>query len=489
MKGSELGSRGRRTRFAALSRDRRPGRVALLGALALASFLVVFDDSALSVALPTLQEDLGLNMGQLEWTLNAYTLGLAVVLLLAGKLVDRHGARRVLIVGLVLFTAASLPAGLAQGGNVLIVARAVQGAGAGFIAPASLAIVSALFPATRRGVAIGVWAGVSAIGLGAGPLLGAVIVESFGWGGIFLLNLPLGAMLIAVSLSSAVETPVKNSKTRLDIAGAAAAATTLLLALLALTWGNTAAWLSPPVLLLGAGTLASGIVFVALEARADDPVVPLGVFRSRALVGATTVGLFSTAAMCSLFFFMSLYLQSVAGYSVLATGAVFLPMTAVIAFGSPLAGWMSGRVAPRALAGTGMALLSLALLVLSSIDRGVGLGWVVLGLTLAGTGIALTTTPVTSVALAAFPLDQQGIASALVSTARTVGLALGVAVMGAILGESTAARLTERLSFGLELNAAVAATGAVIAIWLFAPPRRHELTALTHVCGKTESGA
>lgn len=460
----------------------------MLGALSLASFLVVFDDSAVSVALPSLQRDLDLDMSQLEWTLNAYTLGLATVLLLAGKLVDRYGARRALVAGLALFTATSLPAALAEGGGVLIAARAMQGVGAGFVAPASLVIISALFPAARRGVAIGVWAGFSAIGLGAGPLLGAVIVEYLGWSGLFLVNIPLGALLVAASLSSGIETPVKRSGGRLDVAGTAAAGATLLLALLALTRGNAAGWLSPSVLLLGAGALASGAAFVALEARADDPVAPLGAFRSRRLVGATMVGLLSTAAMCSLFFFMSLYLQSVAGYGVLATGAAFLPMTAVIAVGSPLAGLVGSRVAPWALAGTGMALLSLAMLVLSGLDRGLGLGGIVLGLMLAGLGVAMTATPVTTVALAEFPLDRQGLASALVSTARTVGLALGVAVMGAILGDSTAARLTERLSLGLELNAAIAAAGALVAVWLLAPRRRHELSALTRVCGEAEGG-
>lgn len=428
-------------------------------------------------------------MSQLEWTLNAYTLGLAVVLLLAGKLVDRYGARRALVAGLALFTAASLPAALAEGGGVLIAARAVQGAGAGFVAPASLAIISAVFASARRGVAIGVWAGISAIGLGAGPLLGAVIVEYIGWSGLFLVNIPLGALLIAVSLSSEIETPVKGSGERLDVAGVATAGTTLLLVLLALTRGNAAGWLSPSVLLLGAGALAGGAMFVALEARADDPVVPLSAFRSRRLVGATVVGLLSTATMCSLFFFMSLYLQSVAGYSLLATGAVFLPMTVVIAVGSPLAGLVGSRMAPRALAGSGMALLSLAMLVLSYVDRGLGLGGIVLGLMLAGMGIAMAATPVTTVALAEFPLDRQGLASALISTARTVGLALGVAGMGAILGDSIAARLTERLSLGLELNAAVAAAGAVVAIWLFAPSRKQELTALTPASGQAESGS
>lgn len=465
--------------IAALAREmaaRRPRlrHATILGALSLASFLVLFDDSAVAVALPSLQRDLGLDMGQLEWTLNAYTLGLATVLLLAGKLVDRFGAQRPLVVGLALFTAASVPAALAEGGGILIAARTVQGMGAGFIAPASLAIISTLFPSARRGLAIGVWAGISAIGLGAGPLLGAVIVEYMGWSGLFLINVPLGVLLIVASFSAEIATPVTPGGGRLDIAGAMTAGTTLLLALLALTRGGPDGWLSPTVLALGVGAVASAASFVAIEARAADPVAPLDAFRSRRLVGATVVGLLSTAAMCSLFFFMSLYLQSVAGYQVLATGAVFLPMTAAIAVGSPLAGIAGSRITARAFAGTGMGLLALAMLLLSRLDNGLGLGGIVLGLTVAGIGVAMTATPITTVALAELSPDRQGLAGALVTTARTVGLALGVAFMGAILGDATGADLTDRLSLGLELNAAVAAAGAVVAAWLLRPAERPE---------------
>lgn len=448
------------------------GRATMLAALSLASFLVVFDDSAVAVALPSLQRDLRLDLKELEWTLNAYTLGLATMLLLAGKLVDRFGARRALIAGLTLFTLASLPAALADGGAVLIAARAVQGMGAAFVAPASLAAISALFPAARRGAAIGVWAGISAIGLGAGPLLGAVIVEYVGWSGVFLLNLPLGLLLVGVAVTGPTTTPLRPGRGRLDIAGAAAAGTALLFGLLALTRGNGDGWLSPVVVALAVGAIAAIALFVAIEARTPDPVVPLTVFRSRRLVGASVVGLLSTAAMCSLFFFMSLYLQSDAGYSVLATGAAFLPMTVVIAVGAPLAGIARGRITARMLAGTGMALLALAMLLLSRLDRGLGIVGIVLGLSLAGLGVAMTATPVTAIALEELPSSRQGLAGALVSEARTIGLAVGVAVMGALLGAATGDQMTSRLSLGLRVNAAVAAAGAVAAVWFLRPAAR-----------------
>ncbi len=443
---------------------RRLSQATMLAALSVASFLVVFDDSAVAVALPSLQRDLRLDLSELEWTLNAYTLGLATVLLLAGKIVDRFGARRALIAGLTLFTLASIPAGLADGGTVLIAARAVQGMGAAFVAPASLAAISALFPAARRGVAIGTWAGISAIGLGAGPLIGAVIVVYVGWSGLFLLNLPLGALLIGVALAGSTTTPLRPARGRLDITGAAAAGAALLFGLLALTRGNGDGWLSPVVVTLALGAMASAALFVAIEARAADPVVPLTVFGSRPLVGASVVGLLSTAAMCSLFFFISLYLQSVAGYGVLGTGAAFLPMTLVIAVGSPLAGIVGGRFTARTLSAVGMALLSVAMILLSKLDDGLGIAGIVLGLSVAGLGVALTATPVTSVALAELPFSRQGLAGAIVSESRTVGLAVGVAVMGALLGTAAGDQMTSRLSLGLKVNAAVAAAVAVAAM-------------------------
>lgn len=466
--------------IAALARrvpDARPRvrRGVILGALSLASFLVVFDDSAVAVALPSLRRDLDLAMEQLEWTLNAYTLGLATMLMLAGKLVDRYGAQGPLVIGLGLFTAASVPAALAEGGTVLIAARAVQGMGAGFIAPASLAVVSVLFPEARRGVAIGVWAAISTIGLGAGPLLGSMIVEYLGWSGLFLINIPVGVVLIGIaSSSSAIAAPVEPIGGRLDLGGAAAAGATLVLMLLAVTRVGPDGWLSAPVLVPGLGALACGVIFLAVEARAADPVVPLEAFRSRTLVGAAAVGLLSTAAMCSLFFFMSLYLQSVVGYSVLAVGVAFLPMTAVIALGAPLAGFAGSRVTPRALAVAGMGLLSLAMLALARLDDGLGLSGIVLGLTLAGVGVAMTATPVTTLALGALPSTGQGLAAALVSTARTVGLAFGVAVMGAILGDTGGGELTSRLARGLEVNAAIAAAGALAAFLLLRTARTRQ---------------
>ena len=313
-----------------------------------------------------------------------------------------------------------------------------------------------------------------------------MIVEYVGWSGVFLMNLPLGVLLIVVAMTGSTTTPAKPAEGRLDIAGASAAGAALLFALLALTLGNGDGWLSPVVVALAFAAVASIALFVAIEARAADPVVPLAVFRSRPLVGASVVGLLSTAAMCSLFFFISLYLQAVAGYSVLATGAAFLPMTAVIAIGSPLAGIAGGRITARALAGSGMALLSVAMLLLSRLDDGLGITGIVLGLSVAGLGVAMTATPVTAVALAELPESRQGLAGALVSTSRAVGLAVGVAVMGAILGAATGGEMTARLSLGLKVNAAVAAAGALAALWLLrtVPRDARQVTELRPASGQ-----
>lgn len=244
------------------------------------------------------------------------------------------------------------------------------------------------------------------------------------------------------------------------------------------------------MLALTVAAIAATVAFVVSEARAEDPVVPLSVFRSRPLVGASVIGLLSTAAMCSLFFFISLYLQSVAGYSVLAAGAVFLPMTAVIAVGAPLAGVVGSRIKARALGSIGMALLSLAMLLLSRLGEGLDISGIVLGLLIAGVGVALTATPVTAVAVEELPESRQGLAGALISTSRTVGLAAGVAVMGAILGATTGDEMTSRLSLGLKVNAAIAAAGVIAAASLLPAGRRRKgrTRQLVSVPGETGGG-
>ena len=444
-----------------------------LGALALTSFLLTLDDTALSVALPSIARDLGLGLSGLEWVVNAYTLALAALLLTGGKLSDALGSRRIFLAGLAVFTAASLAGGLAPSGPLLIVARVVQGSGAALMMPATLAIISTTFPGRQRGMAIGVWAGVSAGGLAIGPLLGAVLTESFGWRSIFLVNVPLGAFGLAFGRAILEESNPASRRLNLDLAGMLAWCATLLALVFALTEGMSYGWTSPLVLASFASAAVGLLAFVLLEQRSDAPLLELSLFRSRNLSGANAVSLLSTAVMCSIFFFISLYLQVVRGYSAIEAGAAFLPMTLLICLLAPAAGRISDRTGRRLPAALGMVILAGGLLLLSRLGARSGLGDLLPALMLSGIGIGLTTAPVTTAALDFAPQDEAGLRAGILNTSRMIGLAVGITLMGAIVtarwpgglaGAATDPRaFVDGLSVAFLVNAVIALVAAALA--------------------------
>lgn len=404
-----------------------------LGFLALTSFLLTLDDTALSVVLPSIGRELDLGLSGLEWVVNAYTLALAALLLIGGKLADAFGSRRIFLIGLAVFTTSSLAAGLAPTGASLIVARVAQGAGAALMMPASLAIISTSFSRRQRGMAVGIWAGVSAGGLALGPLLGAVLSESFGWGSIFLVNVPFGLLGLAVGRGILSDTNPAPRARRFDLAGMLASATALVALVFALTEGMSFGWTSALVLGSFAVSAVALVVFVLIEQRRQEPLLDLTLFRSRNLSGANAVSLISTAVMCSIFFFISLYLQMVLGYSAFGAGAAFLPMTILICVVAPLAGRVSDRIGRRVPAAAGMLILAAGLLLLAGLGTTSDLGTLLPALMLSGLGIGLTTAPVTAAALDFAPEDEAGVRAGVLNTSRMIGLAVGIALMGAIL--------------------------------------------------------
>ena len=444
-----------------------------LGALALTSFLLTLDDTALAVALPPIGRDLGLGLSGLEWVVNAYTLALAALLLTGGKLSDALGSRRIFLAGLAVFTTASLAAGLAPTGLLVITARVVQGAGAALLMPATLSIISTIFPARQRGMAIGIWAGVSAGGLAIGPLLGAALTESFGWRSIFLVNVPLGVLGLAFGRVIFMGPRPASRRLHLDLAGTLVWSAALFALVFALTEGMSYGWSSPLVL----GSVASGavglLIFVQLERRRKEPLLELSLFRSRNLSGANAVSLLSTAVMCSIFFFISLYLQIVRGYSPLGAGAAFLPMTLLICLVAPAAGRVSDRIGRRLPAAIGMVILAGGLLLLSRLGATSGLGALLPALMLSGLGIGLTTAPVTTAALDFAPADEAGVRAGILNTSRMIGLAVGIALMGAIVtarwpgGLAGAAvdpqAFVDGLSVAFLVNTAIALAAALLA--------------------------
>ena len=441
----------------------------VLAGLTLVSFLLLLDDTAVAVVLPKIERDLGLGLSGLEWVVNAYTITLAVLMLLAGKLADIHGRRRMFLGGLVVFAFGSLISGFAATGAMLIAARVIQGAGAAFVVPTSLAIIYDTFPEGRRGAALGIWSGVSATALGLGPLLGAGINQALGWKAIFLLNVPFAAVAFVVAWFVLAESRERGAARRVDILGVLTSGGGLLALLFALTEANRIGWSSPGLMLLLAAAGLGFLLFVWLERRRPNPLLDLSVFRSRSFTGANVVILLATSVMCSLFFFLALYMQTVLGYSVLGAGIGLLPLTVMVVLVAPLAGRLSDRVGPGLIVPAGMGLLAAGLLLLSR----VGLHSSVLGiapaLALAGVGIGLTTAPTTAAALEVGAGAASGVAAGVLNTFRATGLSLGIALMGAIsaaFGSATLGRpqaFVDGLSTALKVNAGIALLAAAIA--------------------------
>ncbi len=454
-----------------------------LVAAVLASFLLTLSDAAPAVALPSIGRDLGLGVTGLEWVVNAYTLAVAMFLLAGGSLADRLGHRPVFLLGLAIATLASLAAGLAPSGPLLLGARAVQGVGAALVIPTALAMVSSSFGRGRRGLAIGLWAGASSSALAIGPLIGAALSESGGWRWIFLLNVPIGVLVIAAGRLLLDGQRARREPLPLDRAGLVTSGVGLFALVFAFSEGSSYGWRSPLVIaLLGVGALA-GALFLRVERRARAPLLDLSLFRQPVFAGANVVTLLATSVMCSVFFFLSLYLQLELRYSPIGAGAVFLPMTGLILALSPLAGRLSDRLGRRPAVVAGLLLLAGGLLLLSRLGLDGELAPLLAGLALIGLGVAFVTTPATAAALDTAPAEQEGLASGVLNTSRMVGLALGIATMGAIVAArwpggyvQAAATPGDLFADGLALaflvNAGVAgATALVAALALGAAPR------------------
>jgi EmrB/QacA subfamily drug resistance transporter len=460
-----------------MKRKATPGRDAArwwaLGALTLTSFLVLLEDTAVSVALPSIRRELGLGLSGLEWVVNAYTLSLAVFMLPAGKLADVHGRRRVFLAGVAIFTLASLLSGLAGSAWLLLSARALQGLGAAFIVPASLSIVSAAFPEHERGTALGIWAGGSSIGLGLGPLVGALLTDALDWSWIFLINVPLGVVALVTGSLVIPESRDASAPRRIPLSPLLLSSGALFALVFALTEAPGLGWTSARVLgLFAAAGIGFGI-FVRLELRASVPLLDPSLFRSRNFAGANVVSLLSTAVMCNLFFFLALYFQLVLGYTALGAGATLLPLTAFIVVVAPIAGRLSDRQGRRKPVVAGMALLGIALLLLSRLDVDSGIGTTLVFLGLGGVGIGLTTTPTTAAALDSLPAERAAVGAGVVNVFRVVGLSLGIATMGAVLSAGSADVLAgggrageafvSGLSTSLTINAGIAFVAALLA--------------------------
>jgi EmrB/QacA subfamily drug resistance transporter len=404
-----------------------------LAAVSFGLFMIMLDNTVVNVALPTIQKGLGISVSELEWVVNAYALTFGVLLLTGGKLADLLGRRFIFIVGLLIFTGASLWCGLAGDATSLIAARTVQGVGAAFMNPATLSIITATFPPRQRGMAIGIWAGVSALALAIGPLVGGVLTEKISWGWIFFINVPVGVLGVLAARIFIDESRDTSREQRLDLPGLLSSA----IGLFALTYGlietNDHAWGSTRVLSLFAIAAVSLGIFLVLELRQRIPMLDLSLFRDPTFAGANSVMLLVGLAMFGTFFFNSLFLQNILHYSAIKTGATFLPMTLLIILIAPAAGKVSDRVGARWLMAVGMTLLTGSMLVFGTLDAHSSFWNILPGLLIGGTGMAVTMAPTTAAAMGSVPVDKAGVGSAVINSMRQVGGSLGIAVMGALV--------------------------------------------------------
>src|ERR671930_1382219 len=318
-----------------------------LGAMCFALFMIMLDNTVVNVALPSIQRSLHTTLGNLEWTVNAYTLTFGVLLVTGGRMGDIFGRRRMFLAGVILFAASSAAIGLAPSDGLLVAGRAVQGIGAAFMMPGTLSIISNAFPPEERGKAIGTWAGVSAIALALGPLVGGWLTEDVSWRAIFFLNLPVAAGAIAVTLFAAHESRDETVTRKVDVPGIATLTVGLTALVLALVEGNAWGWGSPGILALFDAAAAALVAFVAIEGRSPAPIVDFDFFRSRSFVGANIVAFAVSFSMLAVFFFLTLYMQNILGYSPLEAGVRFLPSTLVIIVVAPISGRLTDRIGAR----------------------------------------------------------------------------------------------------------------------------------------------
>jgi EmrB/QacA subfamily drug resistance transporter len=397
-------------------------------------FMVVLDVAIVNVALPTIKNALDFSDANLQWVVSAYTLTFGGFLMLGSRIADLLGRKRLFIAGLVLFSAASLACGLSQSDTQLIVFRAIQGLGAAVISPAALAILTTTFAeGEERNKALAIWGAIAGTGGAVGVLLGGILTDQIGWEWIFFLNVPIGLIVILAGQRVLYESRVELGSRSLDIAGAILVTAGLTLLVYGLVTTDTYSWTSSRVLgsLGGAAVLLAG--FVAVELRAKAPILPFSIFRLKSLTGANIVGLLLGAAIFSMFFLLSLYMQQVLGYSALKAGVAYLLVASVIIVAAGASQALVTRIGVRSVLTTGMVLLVAGLLWFSQVSvHGSYATDLAPGFILAGIGLGFSFVPVQIASLIGVTHDEAGIASGLINTSQQVGGALGVAVLSTI---------------------------------------------------------
>jgi EmrB/QacA subfamily drug resistance transporter len=426
-----------------------------LALCALAMFMVVLDGTIVNVALPDMRHDLQLTITSQQWVVNAYTLTFAGFLMLGGRAADLFGKRRIFMLGVILFTSASLLGGLAQNGAWLISARAVQGIGGAILAPTALSILTSTFVETsERRRAMGVWSAVASCGSVAGVLAGGILIDLLNWRWVLFVNVPTGAVMLAMSTRTLAEFRAEGRRGQLDLAGAFTITAGLTLFVYGIVNSDTHPWGSALTAVpIGVG-VATFAVALFIEGRvASQPLVPLGIFRRRSLVAANGIGVTIGAGLFGVYFFSSLYLQQLAGFSALRTGVAMLPSTVATLVGALLAPHLVARIGARRQLIFGPLIAAAGLFWMSFLPFG-GSYWVYLlgPTTVFGFGVGVSFVPMTLTATTGVSREESGLAAGLINTTRQMGGAVGLAVLATVAASAGAHDLRAGLSRGVALT-------------------------------------
>ncbi|HJU46654.1 MAG TPA: MFS transporter [Gaiellaceae bacterium] len=408
-------------------------------------FMLLLDITIVNIALPDLARDLDASFSDLQWVIDAYALSLAALLLIAGSLGDLAGARLIFLAGLVVFCVSSLLCGLAMDATLLIVFRAVQGVGGAAMFATSLALLAHEFTGRARGVALGAWGATAGAAIAVGPLVGGALVSGASWRWIFLINVPLGLACLAVGITQVAETP-RRSDVRPDWAGFATLSLALVGIVYGLIRGNPDGWASPGVVAAFAVGAVLLIAFLVIEHRQRQPMLDLGLFRNPALVGNSIGGFAIGASLFSMLLYITLYFQDILGYSAFETGLRFLPISVLVLLVAPLSGRASAHVPLRVLIGAGLALIAAGLALMTMVSPTSGWTALLAGMIVAGAGSGLTNPAAASAAVGTVRSDRPGVGSGIMNTFRQVGIAVGIAGLGAIFQNRVHGVFVEDLS-------------------------------------------
>ncbi len=434
-------------------------------AVCLATFMLLLDITIVNVALPDIALELDASFSDLQWVIDAYALMLAALLLTAGSLADLLGRRRVFALGLASFTAASVLCALAPSALVLILARGAQGIGGAAMFATSLALLAQEFHGRERGTAFGIWGATTGAAVAIGPLVGGALTEGLGWPSIFYLNVPIGLATIAITLRRLPESRDEEAGA-IDWAGLVTFSAALFLLVFALIRGNEEGWGSPVIVALLAASALLLALFVAVERRLPRPMFDLSLLRNRTFVGASIAAFALSASMFAMFLYLTLYLQTILGYGPLETGLRFLPITALSFVAAAISGKLTARLPARALLGAGLVLVGAGLVLMRGLQPGSDWTALLLGFLVAGIGIGTINPSIANAAIGVVTPARSGMASGISSTFRQVGIATGIAGLGAIFQSRVTSRLAETLAGtpgggrGDALGHAVSAGGA-----------------------------